>query len=203
MLATGASMNDSQAWDLVQRCIRGEEEAWREFHRRYTPYLRGAAFRTLRWAYGRVAEADLDEVAAETYAELVRNRMDFLRKYDGRTSLKHWLALLAHRTALRYLRKRERTRRLEMEVGSSTPDPIAAESSPGAPLCTPESLSAALETLSPQEREWLERLFVREESSRCVARACGIPPSTFAERIEKLLKKLADCLRNTGWMLFL
>ena len=65
-----------------------------------------------------------------------------------------------------------------------------------------ESLAVheALDTLSPDCREILDRFFARDESYRTIGEAMDIPAGTIASRISRCLAKLREVLegKKTG-----
>lgn len=74
--------------DLAKACVRGDDDAWREFRERYFNFIRDFA---KRFVHERAAADVADQVIADLWQ---RSRLEH---YDGRSTLKTWLgAVVAH-----------------------------------------------------------------------------------------------------------
>ena len=81
---------------LVDRCVAGEAEAWRELHRAYHPVVR-----TFLRRLG-VTPAELDDVGQEVFVQMFRS----LRGFERRADLKTWVYRLCVTHAGRLRRRR-------------------------------------------------------------------------------------------------
>lgn len=112
---------------LASACALGDERAWGEFTRAYTPFAREFARRFL-------AGPDADDLVDQTIAVLWEHRK--LARYDGRSTLKTWLGVVVANAALNVVKLERRTVSLEwrlerqgqLESGNlRAVEPLAAE----------------------------------------------------------------------------
>lgn len=168
-------MSSSSDADLVHRCLAGEDDAWEELVDRFARYVYAIAVRAYR-----LDAADAEDVFQETFARAYE-RLDSLRDAD---SLRPWLAQLARRQCVDRIRS----------LGRRPSDLAAVEAALAEPVL--DSLEeawdvrAALEDLSPDCQDVLDRFFCRDESYRTIGEAVGIPSGTIASRISRCLSAL-------------
>ena len=104
---------------------------------------------------------------------------------DG-DALRPWIAQLARRCSVDALRRSGR------EVPVAEPPEDGDEGL--ARLDEAMSVRAALDGLSPECGEILDRFFCRDESYRTISAALGVPAGTVASRIARCLSRLRDLL---------
>ena len=115
---------------LLERMLRKEGAAWREFHRRYDRLI----YRCIHKVTGRFTSVLGSEDVREIYAMLLMNltarNMHKLRSFDADrgNKLSSWIGLLATNTAWDYLRQVARQPQVTEladaeEIRTSRPDP--------------------------------------------------------------------------------
>ena len=171
---TLASLSDA---DLVARCRRGADDAWRELVERFSRYVYAIAVQAFRLS-PEDAEDVFQEVFARTYEHL-----DKLRDDDA---IRPWLAQLTRRLAIDRLRSASREQSLLEDVESAEVDETIAT------LDEAMEVHEALATLPEHCREILDRFFARDESYQAIGAALDIPAGTIASRISRCLAKLRE-----------
>lgn len=170
--------------DLVSRCREGEEAAWEELVDRYARYVYAIVTRVYR-----LEPHDAEDVFQEVFARIFE-RLDTLR--DG-GSLKPWIAQTTRHCAVDALRRKGR----EVPVVA-----LPEEVDDGlARLDDALVVHAALDRLSQDCQEILDRFFCRDESYRTISAALELPSGTIASRIARCLARLGDVIepgRNSG-----
>ncbi len=84
---------------LVSRCLTGEAAAWETLWRENLPYVSGA-LRSCR------LDADgIEECCQDLFSQLWEDRQRILGAFEGRSSLAHYLAVIAVRDAFRHARR--------------------------------------------------------------------------------------------------
>jgi len=160
--------------ELVARCRRGDEGAWRELIDRFSRYVYaicGQAFR--------LPEHDSEDVFQEVFAK-VYEHLDRLRDDEA---VRPWIAQLTRRACIDRLRAGAR-----LEVSDDVePDGIDETLDR---LDEAMAVHDALDLLDVNCREILDRFFARDESYRTIGTALGIPAGTIASRISRCLEKL-------------
>lgn len=185
---------------LVARCIEGEEDAWRELDRRFRSQVLAVVRRTLSDAGGPSDGAAVEEAVSRFFWDLCVADFRRLRQWKGKCALSSWMALIARTSTLRYLRgvrsgtERLRDRRTELaELPSTGKDILSAQD-----LQDRASLwRQAFQSLTPQERQWVRRVYEEGESLEAVARSLRIPRSTLQFRLKQALERLGRFFRSS------
>jgi RNA polymerase sigma factor (sigma-70 family) len=165
--------------ELVARCRGGDEAAWAELVDRYARYVYAIAARVYR-----LAPEDAEDVFQEVFAR-VFERLGTLRDDEA---LRPWIAQTTRNCAVDTLRRSGR----EVAV-----DAVPEDVDEGLDrLDEALTVHAALERLSPDCREILDRFFRRDESYRTISADLDLPSGTVASRIARCLTRLRDMLET-------
>ncbi|QXJ19526.1 sigma-70 family RNA polymerase sigma factor [Actinomadura graeca] len=173
--------------DLRARLAAGDEQALGEVYDLYAPLVYGLARRVTG---DREAAHD---VTQEVFAGLWERPLAF---DPGRGSLRGWIATLAHRRSVDWVRREARRRRPLPE-----PAPAAAEGGADEAVLAGELASRMKESLNALPvpmRDALELAYYRGLTYRQVAAALGIPEGTAKSRIRSGLARLGDRLEREG-----
>ena len=163
--------------ELVARCRAGDQVAWEALVDRYSRYVHAIVARVYR-----LEGHDAEDVFQEVFAR-VFERLDTLRDGDA---LRPWIAQTARNCAVDSLRRSGR----EMPV-----DVVPEDADDGVErLDEALTLHAALERLSPECHEILDRFFCRDESYRTIGDELALPSGTIASRIARCLARLRDVI---------
>ncbi|HEX2329785.1 MAG TPA: sigma-70 family RNA polymerase sigma factor [Candidatus Angelobacter sp.] len=118
--------------ELVERCLAGDELAWREFLRRFNRLLRGVVFKTLTRKIQNPLHL-VDDLVQDAFRRLTMDSCRPLRGLEWRheKALPGLLKATASTAVLDYLRKIEAGRRdVDKEVALDTPGVDVAASAP-------------------------------------------------------------------------
>jgi len=160
---------------LVARCRAGDQEAWVVLVDRYARYVHAIVVRVYR-----LDSHDAEDVFQEGFARAFE-RLDTLRDGDA---LRPWIAQTARNCAVDTLRRSGRELPVD-EVPEDVDDGVAR-------LDEALTVHAALDRLSAECHEILDRFFCRDESYRTIGEELGIPAGTIASRISRCLGKLRE-----------
>ena len=133
-------------------------------------------------AYG-LRDADAEDVFQEVWAR-VWDRLDTLRSDDA---VKPWIAQMARRCCIDRHRSGARTDLVD------DPEELVVDRAV-ADIDEALAVRAALEGLSDDCQEILDRFFCRDESYRDIGESLGLPGGTVASRISRCLGKLRETL---------
>lgn len=173
---------------LVQRCLSGDQDAWRELVRVYGPVVLAVVRRVL----GTRDEDEAEDLCAEVFRSLIEEGGARLRVYDPRYALSTWLGAIARSVALDRLRSRRAAERAERRA-----PPPAEEESPleqAARGETSRAVEAILRELSPRERLVVRLFYYRGLRYREIASALGMPVNTVSSILFRALEKLRERL---------
>ena len=166
---------------LVARCRAGDQEAWGVLVDRYARYVHAIVVRVYR-----LDSHDAEDVFQEVFARAFE-RLDTLRDGDA---LRPWIAQTARNCAVDTLRRSGRELPVD-EVPEDVDDGVAR-------LDEALTVHAALDRLSVECHEILDRFFCRDESYRTIGADLDLPPGTIASRIARCLSRLRDVLDPGG-----
>ncbi|HEU4528111.1 MAG TPA: sigma-70 family RNA polymerase sigma factor [Actinomycetota bacterium] len=173
-----ASLPDAQ---IVARCRRGDEDAWRELVARFSRYVYAICCQAYRLRQ-EDAEEVFQDVFGRTYEHLERLRSD--------EAIRPWIGQLTRRLCIDRIRAGSR---------EEITDPAAM---PGGADDTMETLDEAfavheaMASLSENCREILDRFFARDESYHTIGAALDIPSGTIASRISRCLARLREFMEG-------
>ena len=174
MVTTEAEQSDAE---LVARCRRGEAAAWAELVERFSRYVYAVSTQAFR-----LSPADAEDVFQEVFARAYEH-LDRLRDDEA---IRPWLGQLTRRLCIDKLRGRSRE--------ADSPAELELVEAEDAIASIDEAIAVrdALETLSPDCREILDRFFCRDESYSTIGAALDLPSGTIASRISRCLGKLRE-----------
>jgi RNA polymerase sigma factor (sigma-70 family) len=161
--------------DLIQQCIRGEEDAWRLLVRRYERLIYSIALSICR---DRDAASDvLQQVCLELY-----QRLDEVRSISSLTA---WVATVSRRKAYTLMRSTRPTQPLSEDTPLAAADIFAN-------IERQHTLEQALTCLSPRQKQLIELLYMSPQgySYEEIARTLGMPVASIGPTRIRCLKKL-------------
>jgi RNA polymerase sigma-70 factor (ECF subfamily) len=144
---------------------------------------------TMRWLSNDHAAAE--DVLQETLFRLWQNREVIS---NGRGSLRGWLFRVAHNLCIDKARRRgARPPEIRYEDEVDVAPPLIRDHAEL--VDTALELRAALDTLSPQHREIIERVYFYDQSAPEIAAELRIPPGTVKSRAYYALRALQAAMK--------
>jgi RNA polymerase sigma-70 factor (ECF subfamily) len=175
----------------VRRAAAGDRQAFATLYDETSNMVYSVALRILG------NEADAEEVTLDVYAQVWRTAAKFTNE---RGSVNAWLIMLARSRAIDRFRSRSRSRAEEpvdalMELAGGGPDPeqvsLLAENT--------DRIRAALQSISPEQREAIELAFFSGYTQSELAEHLGEPLGTVKTRIRLGMMKLKDQLGGASY----
>jgi RNA polymerase sigma-70 factor (ECF subfamily) len=187
---TEAPPSDS---DLVRRMASGDESAVAALYDRYGNVMYAVAYRIMG------QKADAEEVVMEAFTQVWR---DAARFEAARGSVAAWLTMISRSRALDQIRSRDRRERLNTAAAredqvQTTPTGNRG-SDPGYQVEQTERqkrVAAALESLSPTQRQAIELAYYEGLSQSEIAERLNEPLGTIKTRVRLGMMKLREALR--------
>jgi RNA polymerase sigma-70 factor (ECF subfamily) len=177
---------------LVERMLRREEAAWREFIARHDGLVRNLIRRILDRFPG-TSRADTEEVRAAFLHDLLAHDMRKLRRFDNTrgSSLSTWIGMLASHATWDHLRvatrhSRGETQLLRREVTAHVPDPfsnLAAQESA-------RQVEQAVSDLSTKDQTFVHLFYVLGRSPEEISAAMKISVKTVYSKKHKISARL-------------
>lgn len=170
--------------EVRTRLVAGDDAALSEIYDQYSSFVYGLALRVIGDA--RAAE----DVSQDVFVS-IWERPDAYEPTRG--SLRTWLATLAHRRAVDYVRREEaRRRRTQREATRAVSTPDVEEMALA--LVTAERVRTALDDLPDEQRRAIQLAYFGGKTYRQVAEVLGIPEGTAKSRLRLGLRRIADTL---------
>lgn len=193
---------------LAAACAAGCESAWEHFFATYRGYMRSAAAAILRCPAASVAACELaDSLFSDLYglADGRPSERSLFRYFHGRSSLKTWLRAVLAQRHIDSLRAARRFAELPDEV--SAPPPRTAsfggEFQPADPrrehylsLFT-RALQAALDHLSPSEKDRLRLYYADEKTLADIGRCLGEHESSVSRHLDRTRAGLRQAVEES------
>ena len=181
---------EQAAIELMARVARGDEKAFEDLFRLFSPTVLGIVRRVLR------DPAQSEEVTQEVFVEVWRTATRFDAQ---RGAVGSYISTLAHRRAVDRVRSEQAHTNRQDKVASET-STIGLDLVEGTVLDEVESdligrrVRSALETLTELQREAIELAYYRGYSYPQVAQLLDVPLGTVKTRIRDGMIRLRDQL---------
>jgi RNA polymerase sigma-70 factor (ECF subfamily) len=191
--------NTEEEIALLKALLNGRRDRWTEFSRRYERLITSCVLRTLRRYDAVFSRDDLEDLVSDVWLALLRDDMKKLRAYcpEKGFRLASWIALIATNTTIDRLRARQSD---DLHVEDMSSIDIASQSAePDEDMLGQERAQlaqAALEELSPEERNFVWQCFHDERAPEEIAREQGVAVNTIYSRKFKIREKLARIVRR-------
>lgn len=103
--------------ELVELCLQGNQEAWREFVRRFQPLIAGVVSRTIR-RYRQPDRSLVDDLVGETFLKLWKNECRAMRTFQWQheNSFRGFLKVVSSNVVQDYFRKSREEVELKEDV---------------------------------------------------------------------------------------
>jgi len=174
----GLACHPAPIGSLVERCRRGEQEAWCELVERYRRYVA-----VIARAY-RLRETEIEDVAQDVFERTWRQ----LPRIDGDDALRAWIGQVARRACIDRLRAAARIAQAPAEEFEMPARDEMAQ------LTLAIDVHEALGTLAPGGQAVLDAFFCRDLAYVRIADELGLAQGTIASRISRSLAELRDTL---------
>lgn len=100
--------NDTEEQQFILLLLKRDQPAWREFVTRYEKLIVSRVMSACR-EFGMMPQSALvEDCGAEVMATLFKGDMQGLRQFQGRSKLSTWLAVVARRATLDFLRRQHK-----------------------------------------------------------------------------------------------
>lgn len=182
--------------DLIRLAASCDDEAFCEVIDRFDRYIASAL---RRYAH---LPTDREDLRSEIVTKLLANRKRALRAWEPRASFGAYIATIAARHCMDWLRQRGRLPRARLADADSGPDCLLEEIIPAEDEAEPEhfmeacerreSIRAAIDELSSDDRLVLYLRFDQELTGVEIAELLGISHGAARQRLFRAVRRLED-----------
>lgn len=178
---------------LLHQAAAGDERALGVLYDRYAPALYGVAYRIAG------ERADAEEIVLECFSQVWRDAGKF---QADKGSVIAWLTIICRSRSIDLIRARGRRTKLATTAVAADPDQTPgmgrSEQHPDSAVTQDERavrVAAALESLSPPQREAIQLAYFEGLSHSEIAERLDEPLGTIKTRTRLAMQKLRDALR--------
>jgi RNA polymerase sigma-70 factor, ECF subfamily len=174
---------------LLDRCLRKDPGAWNDFVDRYMGLIYHVIHHVSHARSVALAEADLEDIAAEILLEIVDEDYNVLRRFKGESSLPTYLTVVSRRICVKEVIKRQR----EAELGHThahranlgDDSQSAAEA-----IASAEEVARMLDHLGGREAEVVKLYHLKYLNYRQIGKQLGIPENSVGPILAKARQQL-------------
>lgn len=175
---------------LLDRCLRKEPGAWNDFVDRYMGLIYHVIHHVSHARSIVLSAADIEDIAAEIFLEIVDDDYGALRRFKGTSSLPTYLTVVARRICVKEVIKRHR----EAELGHTQAHRaiVAEEEASGEAesIATAEEVERMLENLPEREAEVIKLYHLKYLNYRQIGKQLGIPENSVGPILASARKRL-------------
>jgi len=179
---------------LLDRCLGHQPKAWNDFVDRYMGLIYHVIHHVAHARSVPLSDADVEDVAADIFLEIVDDDYKVLRAFKGNSSLPTYLTVIGRRVAIRSILLRFR----EAELGHSTAHRASVEDESRAevePIIAAEEVERMLSHLGEKEAEVVRLYHLKYLNYRQIGKELGIPENSVGPILAKArrsLKRIAE-----------
>jgi RNA polymerase sigma-70 factor (ECF subfamily) len=179
---------------LLDRCLGHQPKAWNDFVDRYMGLIYHVIHHVAHARSVPLSDADVEDVAADIFLEIVDDDYKVLRAFKGNSPLPTYLTVIARRVAIRSILQRFR----EAELGHSTAHRAILEDeerSAVEPIIAAEEVERMLAHLGEREAEVVRLYHLKYLNYRQIGKQLGIPENSIGPILAKArrsLKRIAE-----------
>lgn len=188
-----------EEFELVQKCIAGDLEAWRALMKQYGNLVAHAVRNVLQRVLRQAEAGYVDDAVQGVWLSLCADGCRRLRGFQMKSALSTWLTVLSSRKALDFIRTESRkgalrTVHLDDENRDLVKELQAPESEERYSLDEVFGLHEAMEKLPEEDRLILKMYYLDGLSYRSIAETLRVAPNTVSSYILRARDKLKKCI---------
>jgi RNA polymerase sigma-70 factor (ECF subfamily) len=182
-------MNGTEETALVERCRRGEDEAWRELVDRFGQKIYSVAYHfTLK-------REDAEELAQEIFLKIFEN----LHRYDGGFPLVAWIVSLSRNLCIDRYRRRKREKSFRFVTDDAVAPLLTSHDDPAAETLQKERVRILFSALAEIPEDLAEILVLRDLDGMAyeeIGKALALPDGTVKSRLFRARAEVARRIRE-------
>ncbi len=175
---------------LIESCLKKEPGAWNDFVDRYMGLIYHTIAHVAHARSRKVTAEDVEDIAAEIFLKIVDDDYAVLRRFKGMSSLPTYLTVIARRSCVKQLIKRQR----EAELGHANAHRAAVDDGSGEieSIVTAEEVERMLSELSDREAEVVRLYHLKHKNYREIGKKLGISENSVGPILAKARQRLRE-----------
>ncbi len=193
--------------DLLEACLKGNARAMAAFVQRFERYIRHMVGRTVHRYTSGVDSTVMDDLCQEVFIALFENDRRRLKAFEGRNGcpLRAWIRVITVRTVISRMRRWKKHSQLPNEDSDRGSVRMVDEGPDALDLLSAQDeqkrktqLLRLAETLSPEDKELIEMIYVHEMSVPAITEQLHIRRGALYMRKNRALTRLRARARAAG-----
>ncbi len=179
--------------ELLHNCLAGKPGSWNDFVDRFLGMIYHVVHSTAHLRSARLSPEDVEDIAAEVLLQIVAGEFKVLKQFQGNASLATYLTVIARRTAVHEINRRQAVRE-EIRSGAVTPDDDGADESVAAQRSVEslEEVERLLRKLSGRDREVVRLFYLEGRTYEEISTDLDIPVNTLGAMLSRARTKLRE-----------
>jgi RNA polymerase sigma-70 factor (ECF subfamily) len=182
-------LNGADEKELVERCRKGEDDAWRDLVDRFGQKVYSIAYHfTLK-------REEAEELSQEVFLKVFEN----LQRYDGSYPLTAWLVSLARNLCIDRYRRRKREKSFRFVSDDAVLPLLKSDDDPSAEALRKERTKLLFSALAEIPEDLAEILVLRDLDGLAyeeIGRALQLPDGTVKSRLFRARAEVARRIRE-------
>jgi RNA polymerase sigma-70 factor, ECF subfamily len=182
--------------ELVAKLLDRQRSGWRELVDRFERLVCSRIRFTLELYSPQFDVADVEDLAAEVFADLLKNDLQALRNFQGQCRLATWLSVIAHRRALKWMSRRQRMESLS----SNSAEQLSDNGEQLRAMLAREDAAEVVERLTmlkPSDQTILRLFYLEENSYQEISSKMGISVNSVGPKLSRAQQRLQKKMRAT------
>lgn len=187
---------------LIAALVARDRSAWSDFVKRFQGLVYARVARTALEFNRHLDRTEIEDICAEIFTALIENDFASLRRFEGRSSLATWLAIIARRSCLKWMQKKnQRQEHANQRIDDPQHDDLAgggSEDMLAALIQTEDSqrLRTMLGRLNEGDQAVLRMFFLDGLTYAEIGRDLGISINTVGPKLQRAQKRLRHLMET-------
>jgi RNA polymerase sigma-70 factor (ECF subfamily) len=184
---------------LLKRCLNKDPGSWNDFVDRFLSLIYHVIGYTAHLRSVHLSPEDLEDIAADVLVKIVSNNFKVLREFRGNASLATYLSVIARRSCIQELTRRQGVKDALKRGESRLAEP-EADDAPAAVkgMERLEEVERLLKRLSGREREIVRLYYLEGRTYEEISTDTDVPVNTIGAVLSRARKKLRELAKKTS-----
>ncbi len=186
--------------DLIQRLLAKKPGAWNDFVDRFLSLIYHTVRHTAHLRSARLTPEDVEDIASEVLVQLVTNDYRALREFKGSASLSTYLVVIARRSAVHEITRRQAVRESILKGDTKTLAAVAADEPDDAAAKAVgklEDVDALLRRLKGKEREIVRLFYLEGRTYEEISAEVDVPVNSIGSVLSRARDKLRELSKSS------
>jgi RNA polymerase sigma-70 factor (ECF subfamily) len=179
--------------DLLQDCLKGNDDAWRGFCDRFLGLIVHVVRHTADAFRMPLENATREDLVSEVFLALLERDFAILRRFRGDSSLASYLVVVSRRIVVRKL-SHGKLRTLERSLEEMGRDQWASPSAGAPPMAIDWNAPGILKNLSDEEASAIRMFHLEGKTYREIGSALGLAENSIGPFLSRARQKLKRVL---------